>query len=100
VQLVDDLTKSLIDLETKKSVHINLTRASHSGFRKVLLDYSLSMQEVFEMFATLIGEQDEIAMPIVREAKKAKREKITRRVTQKEAENLYDVISEVKPFER
>ena len=51
---MDDLTKKIIDLETRKSVHINLTRATHTEFRKSLFDYSLSMQEVFEKFASLV----------------------------------------------
>ena len=36
------------DFETRKSVHINLTRGTHAEFRKILFDCSLSMQEVFE----------------------------------------------------
>ncbi len=97
---MDELTQKMIDFETKKSVHINLTRAAHSEFRKVLFDYSLSMQEVFEMFASLVGENDASGMSIIKEAYRVKRERMTRRVTKREAENLYDVISEIDPFKR
>lgn len=93
-----DTTQKLIDLETRKSVHINLTRAVHSEFRRALLDHSLSMQEVFATFASLVGENDQAATSIIKEAYRAKREKAVRRVTKKEAENLYDVISEIDPF--
>ena len=93
-----DLAKKLIDFETKKSVHTNLTRATHAGFRKVLLDYSLSMQEVFELFASLVSENDSVAMSIIKEAYETKREKSIKRVTEAEAENLYDAISEIDPF--
>lgn len=96
---MDDVTRKLIDLETKKSVHINLTRATHTQFRKMLFDYSLSMQEVFEAFASLVGENDESATSIIKEVYRAKRDKATKRVTEKEAENLYDVISQIDPFE-
>ena len=96
---MDDLAQKMIDFETKKSVHINLTRATHSEFRKVLFDYSLSMQEVFEMFASLVGENDASGMSIIKEAYRAKRESVARRVTKREAENLYDVISEIDPFQ-
>ena len=96
---MSDLTKKIIDFETRKSVHISLTRASHAEFRKVLLDYSLSMQEVVERFATLVGEADPVATQIILETYRAKRDKILK-VTTREAENLYDAISEVDPFEK
>ena len=63
-----DTTQKLIDLETRKSVHINLTRAVHSEFRRALLDHSLSMQEVFATFASLVGENDQAATSIIKEA--------------------------------
>ena len=43
--------QKLTDFETKKSVHINLSKATHAGFRTTLFEDSLSMQEVFERFA-------------------------------------------------
>lgn len=94
---MDDITKKIIDLETRKSVHINLTRVTHAEFRKSLFDYSLSMQEVFEKFASLVGENDSVAMSIIEQTYKDKREKVLK-VSIKEAENLYDAISEVDPF--
>lgn len=94
---MDNLTKRVVDLETRKSVHVNLTRATHSEFRKVLFDYSLSMQEVFERFSSLVGENDPTAMSIIEDVYKTKREK-TLKVTTREAENLYDAISEIDPF--
>ena len=96
---MDDLTKKIIDLETRKSVHINLTRATHSEFRKILFDYSLSMQEVFEKFAALVGENDPVALSIIKEVYNAKRDKALK-VSNREAENLYDAISEIDPFNR
>ena len=95
---MNDLTKKVIDFETRKSIHTNLTRAAHTEFRKVLFGYSLSMQEVFERFATLVGENDPTAMLIIQETYQAKRDKILK-VTRREAENLYDAISKVDPFE-
>ncbi len=91
-------TRRLIDFETRKSVHINMTRGTHSEFRKVLLDYNLSMQEVFEYFASLVGENDSDAMSIVLDAYGRKRDRLVKSVTSKEAENLYDAISHDDPF--
>ena len=96
---MDDLTKKIISLETRKSVHVNLTRATHSEFRKVLFDYSLSMQEVFEKFSSLVGENDSVAMSIIEATYKDKRDRVLK-VTLREAENLYDAISEVDPFKK
>ena len=97
---MDLRTKKLIDLETRKSVHTSMTRATHSEFRKVLFDYSLSMQEVFERFAFLVGENDSQAMRIIEELSRIKREKVLNRLNEREADNLYDVISEINPLEK
>jgi len=64
----DKKLQKLIDFETKKSVHINLTKRIHAGFRKELFEHSLSMQEVFELFASLVSECDTRAIDILTEA--------------------------------
>ena len=97
---MDDITKKIIDLETRKSVHVSLTRATHSEFRKVLFDHSLSMQEVFEHFAFLVGENDSSAVSIINEARRIKRDRALSRVTKREERNLYDAISETDLFGR
>ena len=97
---VDKKTRRLIDFETKKSIHINLTRETHSGFKKFLFDYGLSMQEVFEYFASQVAEEDNYAVKIVMGSYKKKRDKIINKVSKKEAENLYDAISHEDPFEK
>lgn len=90
--------RRLVDLETRKSVHINMTRATHSEFRKTLMDLGLSMQEVFEYFASLVAENDSTARRIIEEAYQRKRDKAIKKITEKEAENLYDAISYEDPF--
>ena len=97
---MDPRTKKLIDLETRKSVHTSMTRTTHTEFRKVLFDFSLSMQEVFERFAFLVGENDSYAMRIIEELSRLKREKVLNQLNEREAENLYDVISEINPLEK
>ena len=91
--------RRLIDLETRKSVHINMTRVTHSEFRKTLLDYNLSMQEVFEYFASLVAEQSSDAIAIINDVYLRKRDKLIKGVSSREAENLYDAISGKDPFE-
>ena len=90
--------QKLTDFETKKSVHINLTKTTHAGFRGVLFEHSLSMQEVFERFAYLVASGDERAEDIILESKVIKRNKTLERLNQNEVDNLYDAISHVDPF--
>lgn len=90
--------KKLVDFEARKNVHIMLPRGVHSEFKKLLCDYSLSMQETFALFARLVGEENVWAMKIVQEAYTLKRENATK-VIGREAENLYDAISGVNPFD-
>ena len=95
----DKKIQKLTDFETKKSVHINLSKASHAGFRKTLFDHGLSMQEVFELFASLVSSGDERVLEIVLEAKSNKRNKTLTRLNQNEVDDLYDAISHVDPFQ-
>ena len=97
-QVKDKKIQKLTDFETKKSVHINLTKKTHSGFRKALFDHGLSMQEVFERFAHLVASEDARTEDIITEAKIMKRNKTLERLSQNEVDNLYDAISHVDPF--
>lgn len=81
-------------------MHINLTRATHSEYRKLLFDYSLSMQEVFELFARLTGEGDSRAIAIVEEAYRNKKDRIVNDFNDTETRNLYDAISEIDHFQK
>ena len=93
-------TKRLIDLETRKSVHINMTRATHAEFRKTLMDFGMSMQEVLQHFASLVAEGDKSAILIVNEAYQKKKNRQIKKITDMETENLYDAISFEDPFEK
>lgn len=88
-------TQNIVDFQNRKSVHINLTRATHSEYRKVLFDHSLSMQETFELFARLTAEGDKRAVSIIQEAYENKRSKTIASFNEVEKRNLYDAISEM-----
>lgn len=102
LDLVKDKKKiqKLTDFETKKSVHINLSKKTHAGFRGVLFEHDLSMQEAFERFACLVSSGDERAEEILTEAKIIKRNKTLEKLSQNEVDNLYDALSHVDPFSR
>lgn len=90
--------QKITDFETKKSVHINLKKRTHAGFRSLLFEHSLSMQEVFELFASLVANEDQNAIDIVIQAKNKKRQKALERLNQSEVDDLYDAISQIDPF--
>lgn len=94
----DKKIQKLVDLTTKKSVHVSMTTTSHSQFRKKLFDFGVSMQEVLELFASLAGGNDERAIDIIKEAKERKRQKALKKLTHNEVEDLYDAISQIDPF--
>ena len=75
-----------------------MTKNTHSNFRKKLFDYNLSMQEVLELFAQLVGENDSRATDIIKEAKDLKRQKTLKKLSDSEVESLYDTISQIDPF--
>ena len=99
MQLVSDKSlQKIVDLQTKKSVHVSMSKDSHTQFRKTLFDFGLSMQEVLELFAQLSGEYDERAIDIIRPAKSNKHQKALKKLTDNEVEDLYDTISQIDPF--
>lgn len=56
------------------------------------------MQEVLELFAYLVGENDDRAIDIIKQAKDIKRQKTLKKLTNNEVESLYDAISQIDPF--
>jgi len=93
--------KKILDyhnFQTKKSIHVNLTKNTHLEFRKVLFDYELSMQEVFEWFAHLSSTGDDRAVNILKEIKTNKRNKTIQTLKGIELENIYDALSEIDPL--
>ena len=59
--------KKIIDFETKKTIHFNITREAHSDLRIACFKRRLSMQEVFENLAVRIVEGDEYLNNLVGE---------------------------------
>ncbi len=98
MQQSDKKIQKLVDLSTKKSVHVSMSVSSHSEFRKKLFDFGVSMQEVLELFAKLSGGNDERAIDIIKEAKENKRKKALEKLSENEVEDLYDAISQIDPF--
>lgn len=92
------VSSRLIDYQTKKSVHINLTKSTHSGLRISLIKRGLSMQEVFNRLASMICEQHPSMIRVLDSIEIEKREGQIKQVTRSDAESIFDLIETSNPF--
>ena len=88
----------LIDFETKKSVHVNLTKSTHSGLRIELFERGLSMQEVFNALASAICEAGTYIHKMLDDIQAKKKEKTIKQVTNSDAESIFNVIEDQSPL--
>ena len=87
------------DFETKKSVHINLTKSTHSELRALLLRRGLSMQEVFDNLASRICDREPHFCDILDQIEKEKRERQIKKVSKTDSESIFNLIESDNPFE-
>jgi len=90
---------SLKDFETKKSVHINLTKSTHSELRTILLHRGLSMQEVFDNLAARICDKEPHFCDILDQIEREKRERQIKKVSKTDSESIFNLIESDNPFE-
>ena len=60
-----NINQRLIDYQTRKSVHINLTKSTHSELRIMLLKKGLSMQVVFDRLASMICDKNSYLLNVL-----------------------------------
>ena len=82
------------DFETKKSVHINLTKSTHASLRVELIRRGLSMQETFDHLASLICENDPSLLEKLDEIEVLKRNKQLNQVKKSDADSVYRMINQ------
>ena len=86
--------------QQNKSVHINLTKGVHAKFRVKLFEKGLSMQEVFERLATEVVYGNPHIDKIINELEYNKKHKIqTKKVTQADAETVFEAIASASPLD-
>jgi len=90
---------SLRDFETKKSVHINLTKSTHAELRTILLHKGLSMQEVFDNLAARICDKEANLCDILDQIANDKRERQIKKVSKTDSESIFNLIETENPFE-
>lgn len=92
------MSSKYVDFETRTSVHITLTRGTHSELRKILIDHKLSMQEVFREFTRSIVERDDYATAMLQRLEKEKRDKIVKKMVATDAESIFRAIENENPL--
>ena len=86
--------------QTRKSVHINLTRDTHTAFKIFAFQNGLSMQEIFEELAIRMVEGDNKLAKLLEGLKEKKKNTEISRMSKTDAETIYDVISDLDPFKQ
>ena len=92
------MTKDYIDFETKKTIHFNITRETHSALRIACFKHRLSMQEVFEEVSQRIAADSPDMIQIIEELSQKKRDKIVKKLTETDAESLFNIIAQDNPL--
>ena len=90
--------KALLNANRKKSVHISLFSKTHIEFKKSVVSKNLSMQEVFEHFASQFAEGHPALVKLIDDYCVAKRENLLQNLEEKYTENLYEAIGDDNPF--
>jgi len=92
------MSKSYKDFESKKTIHFNITRESHSRLRIECFQKRVSMQEVFEEVAQRIAEQTPDMMNLLDAVSERKRNKTIKKLSESDAESLYNIIQQENPI--
>ena len=92
------IQEKIQEFETKKSVHIHLTKGTKNALRIALFKKGLSMQEVLEECAIRIVEEDNYMLKLMDTLVVEKRAKALNRVAESDVESVFDVIKQVNPF--
>ena len=90
--------KKLTDFETKKTVHFNISRESHSALRITCFKNRLSMQEVFEEISQRIASESPDMIRMLEELAFKKREKIISSMSETDANSLFNIIERENPL--
>ena len=85
------------DFETKKSVHINLTRDTHAAMRVKCFEQGLSMQEVIEEIVTRIIQGDAYMVKLLNSLEYHKRERVTKKLPDTDIKSIMRAIEEFDP---
>ena len=87
-----------MEFQLRKSVHINLTKGTHAGFRTVLFEKHLSMQEVLEEFASRVASRDATFMSVLEQLVAGKKNKDLNKLKASDVDTIFDAIEDENPL--
>ena len=92
------MAKDIIDFETKKSIHFTITRETHSNLRVACFKHKVSMQDVFEEISQKISAGAPEMMSFLKDLSMQKRDRAIKKLSESDAESLFNVIEEESPI--
>lgn len=90
----------LIDFAAKKSIHVNMSKGAHAALKIACIKRSLSIQEVFEEIAQMIGSEHPEIISVLEDLAMRKRNKIIKKLSENDADSIFDLIEADNPLNR
>jgi translation initiation factor 2 alpha subunit (eIF-2alpha) len=92
------LSSKKIDLQTKKSVHFNISKDAHAAFRIACFERGLSMQEVVEEFVQRILTENSHVIKLLDEVAENKKHKTKKRFSKTDVKSIFDMLEDNDPL--
>jgi len=92
------MAKTYVDFETKKTIHFNITRETHSKLRILCFKNRLSMQEVYEEISQRIAAESPEMIHLLEDLSQKKRDGIIKKLSKTDAESVYNIIEKENPL--
>ena len=92
--------KTYTDFETKKTIHFNITRETHSKLRILCFKNRLSMQEVYEEISQRIAAESPVMINMLEDLSQNKRDRVIKKLSETDAESVYNIIEQENPLVR
>jgi len=85
-------------INSKKSMHISLKSDTHVGFKTQCVQRGLSMQEVFEEFASRVANESNDVIRLLEQVVKDKQVKSVKKYTKTDIESIFNLLEEEDPL--
>ena len=85
-------------INSKKSMHISLKSDTHMGFKMQCVQRGLSMQEVFEEFASRVANESNDVIRIMDQLIKDKQVKSVKKYAKNDIDAIFNLLEEEDPL--
>ena len=82
----------------KKSMHISLKNDTHMGFKLQCVSRNLSMQEVFEEFASRVANESNDVIRIMEQLVKDKQTKSVKKYSKTDVNSIFNMLESEDPL--